>query len=68
MLYLAYAVYEYSSLPAQFRSNVGWSGTATVREVRDAWQAGALKQKALSRVTYSELNRLLAPTIGRDDL
>ena len=25
LLYLAYAVYEYESLPAQFRSDVGWS-------------------------------------------
>ena len=36
LLYLAYAVYEYKSLPAQFRSNVGWRGTETVREIRAA--------------------------------
>jgi hypothetical protein len=61
LLYLAYAIYEYSSLPARFRSDVGWSGTATVRELRVAWQAAAQKQLTLSPATYNELNRLLSP-------
>lgn len=61
LLYLAYAVYEYSSLPVQFHSNAGWHGTATVQEVRSAWQAANLEQITLPPAIYSELDRLLAP-------
>jgi hypothetical protein len=34
ILYLAYAVYEPASLPAQFRSTVPWRGTSTVQEIK----------------------------------
>jgi hypothetical protein len=34
ILYLAYAVYEPASLPAQFRSTVPWHGTANVQEIK----------------------------------
>jgi hypothetical protein len=33
LLYLAYAVYEYESLPARFRGNVGWRATSVVAEI-----------------------------------
>lgn len=36
LLYLAYAVYEYESLPAQFHSDAGWRGTEIVQELRQA--------------------------------
>jgi hypothetical protein len=36
LLYLAYAIYDYESLPAQFRGNVGWRGTFVVPEVHEA--------------------------------
>jgi hypothetical protein len=35
LLYLAYAVYDYGALPAQFRSNIGWRGTSVVGELGD---------------------------------
>ena len=59
LLYLAYAVYEYESLPVQFRSNVGWSGTATVVELRETSQNASQQRRLLSRSTYNELDRVL---------
>ena len=61
LLYLAYAIYEYPSLPARFRSNAGWYGTAAVREVRNAWLKAALHPETMSPTVYAELSRLLAP-------
>ncbi len=58
LLYLAYAVYEYESLPAQFRSDVGWRGTATVQEIRQA-VADPTLMCSLEPVAQSELRRLL---------
>jgi hypothetical protein len=37
LLYLAYATIEHDSLPARFRSSVGWFGTSTVRELERAF-------------------------------
>lgn len=39
LLYLAYAIYEPGSLPARFRSNAPWHGTAVVAELNLAWRA-----------------------------
>lgn len=61
LLYLAYAVYEYPSLPARFRSDVGWYGTTAVHELRSAWKAAAQDQITLSPRVRAELDRLLAP-------
>lgn len=36
LLYLAYALYEYESLPTQYRGNVGWEGTSVVIELYKA--------------------------------
>ena len=38
LLYLAYALYEYESLPVQFRSNVGWFGESYVIELQEAFK------------------------------
>jgi hypothetical protein len=37
LLYLAYALYEYESLPVQFRSNYGWFGESYVIELQEAF-------------------------------
>ena len=58
LLYLAYAVYEPDSLPAQFRSNAGWRGTEFVREVRQAVNSPDLLC-AMDPVIQDELRRLL---------
>jgi hypothetical protein len=62
LLYLAYAVYEYGSLPAEYRSRTPWSGTQVVAEIR----AAAAKMEAapgllLPETTQTELQRLLSP-------
>ncbi|MCB0132088.1 MAG: hypothetical protein KDD78_14615 [Caldilineaceae bacterium] len=58
LLYLAYAVYEPDSLPAQFRSNAGWRGTEFVREVRQAVNSTDILC-AMDPATQDELRRLL---------
>ncbi|MBI5563752.1 MAG: hypothetical protein HY870_02580 [Chloroflexi bacterium] len=62
ILYLAYAIYDHASLPPQFRSEAGWSGTEYVREIRAAWQTTSVDQKRLAALTLRELQRLLAPS------
>ncbi|MCX6049017.1 MAG: hypothetical protein NT075_28280, partial [Chloroflexi bacterium] len=61
-LYLAYALYEPQSLPAQFRSNVGWFGTQYVQEVQDYLQG---VQASSSDAIHQELSRMstLAATV-----
>lgn len=61
-LYLAYALYEPASLPAQFHNNVGWYGTQYVLEVQNFMQhISASSTDAIQQ----ELNRLsmLAATV-----
>lgn len=58
LLYLAYAVYEHTSLPAQFRSDAGWRGTAVVREIRQA-VADPNVMCGLAPGVQAELRRLL---------
>ncbi len=62
LLYLAYAVYEYASLPARFQSKTPWWGSAVVAEIKTAaaqMEAGSgLLASAQAR---SEIRRLLSP-------
>ena len=58
LLYLAYAVYEYDSLPTQFQSDVGWRGTEFVREIRQATDNPAVMCRLESAV-QNELRRVL---------
>jgi hypothetical protein len=58
LLYLTYAIYEYDSLPAQFRSDAGWRGTSIVRELKAAVQDPQV-MCGLTPEIQSELRRLL---------
>jgi hypothetical protein len=60
LLYLAYAVYDYKSLPENYRSNVPWWGTEVVREIKDAAWKKAISSRILSPVE-SEFLSLLSP-------
>lgn len=65
LLYLAYFLFEASSLPAQFQSPILISGTPYAIEVSDAWnnvQSGFAL--GFSPAIHSELERLL---LGLDD-
>lgn len=65
LLYLAYSLFEASSLPTQFRSPTLISGTPYAIEVSDAWnnvQSGFVS--GFSPAVHSELERLL---LGPDD-
>ncbi len=59
LLYLAYAVYDPSSLPKQFQSDAGWFGTRYVAEIHSILvaQANGLSS-VLSETTLAELERL----------
>lgn len=62
LLYQAYAIYEYSSLPARYRSQAPWWGTSLVIEVNQ--QAAKIEtdpQLSVSNQVRAELDRLLAP-------
>jgi hypothetical protein len=65
LLYLAYAIFEYESLPKRFRSNVGWRGTATVAELYQAANSPAVLCSMSPRVR-SEFQRILKPKITCD--
>lgn len=60
LLYLAYAIFEYESLPARFRSNVGWRGTLFVAELYEAARTPSLLC-SMSPSVRSEFQRLLNP-------
>ena len=62
-LYLAYAVYEYESLPVRFRSNKPWFGSQEVLELREAYleiKDGQVLH--LSKTDANEFERVMAPT------
>lgn len=62
LLYLAYAIYDHSALPTRFHSNVGWFGTAYVKEIYTALDAAASgRAPAFSPAVQAELDRLLFP-------
>lgn len=56
LLYLAYALYEYQSLPERFRSTEGWFGTAYIEEVQAA--TNLVTAAAFSATTQAELTRV----------
>ena len=60
LLYLAYAIYEYESLPTRFRGNVGWRGTSTVEELNEAANSPSVLC-SMSTDVRSEFQRLLRP-------
>ena len=62
LLYLAYAIFEYESLPARFRGNVGWRGTSTVEELHEAANSPSVLC-SMSPDVRSEFQRLLNPKI-----
>jgi len=61
ILYLAYALYDYKSLPSQYLSNVGWFGDSYVEEVDAAQKAVASgKGTSFSSAIETEFTRLSA--------
>ena len=60
LLYLAYAVYEYESLPVQFRGDVGWRATSVVAELYEAVDTPSILC-SMSPYVRSEFQRLLKP-------
>jgi len=61
LLYLAYALYEYESLPPRFLSNVAWYGTAGVERLNEAVGSPAIFC-SMSPYVRSELLRLIKKT------
>lgn len=62
LLNLAYAVYDYNSLPLRFHSNTPWSGTQVVVELNQAARAATKNLGPLANSAYpQEWERLLAP-------
>lgn len=62
LLYLAYAIYEYESLPARFRSHAPWEGTFIVGELHEAANSPSVLC-SMSPEVQSEFQRLLKPKI-----
>jgi len=59
LLYLAYAVYEYESLPEEFHSDVPWRGTLIVRDLKQS----VTSQESLCALTpdvQAEMRRLIS--------
>lgn len=67
ILYLAYALYEPASLPAQFQSNIGWYGTAYVAEVRAYTEQAQAATTDAVRQELSRLSRLAATVCDNED-
>jgi hypothetical protein len=63
LLYLAYALYEPRSLPAQFRSNYGWFGEAAAWEL-DEVVGSSVKLCSMSPFVRSELLRLVKKKVN----
>ncbi len=62
LLYLAYAVYEYASLPEQFHSNAPWWGTQVVAEIKvAATEMNSDPGLSVSQPARAEIERLLSP-------
>lgn len=61
LLYLAYALYEPESLPARYRSEVGWFGDVAVGELIDAVDSPATLC-SMSPNVRNELLRLVKKT------
>ena len=65
LLYLAYAMFEFESLPKRFHSNAPWSGTFIVEELYQAANSPSVLCSMSSDVR-SEFQRLLKPKITCD--
>lgn len=57
VLYLAYAVYEYESLPPAYQSDAPWRGTMIVRELDEFLESPAFCE--MSPEIQSEMERLM---------
>ena len=66
-LYLAYALYEPASLPAQFHSNVGWYGTQYVLELQNFMQSISAAATDAVQQELSRLNTLAATVCDNED-
>jgi hypothetical protein len=62
LLYLAYAFFEYESLPVQFQSNVGWHGTNILGELEEAVNDSSVFCPMRSEIR-NEIQGLLNPKI-----
>lgn len=60
-LYLAYAIYDYSALPAVYQSSTPWRGTMIVADIKEA--AASPQFCAYSPEVQQELRRLLADSV-----
>lgn len=58
ILYLAYAVYEYDSLPVQFQSDIPWQGSRIVAEIKGVI-ASTEKMCVLEVEVQEELRRVI---------
>ena len=66
-LYLAYALYEPASLPAQFHSNVGWYGTQYVLAVQNFMQGISASATDAVQQELSRLSTLAATVCDNED-
>lgn len=66
-LYLAYALYEPQSLPAQFHSNVGWYGTQYVVEVQTYMQSLSAASTDQVQQELGRMNTLAAEVCDTED-
>jgi hypothetical protein len=65
LLYLAYAVFDYKSLPVRFRGNIGWRGTFIVAELYKAANTPSVLC-SMSSYVRSEFQRVIHPEITCD--
>ncbi|MBX3010838.1 MAG: hypothetical protein KF832_04990 [Caldilineaceae bacterium] len=67
ILYLAYALYEPESLPAQFHSQVGWYGTQYVVEVENFYRNVIASTTDATQQELSRLSTLAATVCDMED-
>lgn len=60
LLYFAYAIYEYESLPKRFRGHTPWEGTFILRDLYEAANSPSVLC-SMSLYVRSEFQRLLKP-------
>ena len=64
-LYLAYAIYEYESLPNEFKNQVGWEATAVLADLKDVVSDREIFC-GFDPLVRSELKRLVAGAVSCD--
>jgi hypothetical protein len=67
VLYLAYALYEPQSLPAEFHSSLGWYGTQYVLEVQNGMSSARAAAPAALRAELGRMDILAATVCDNDD-